>query len=265
MSMIVHNPVYTGYACQMQIFVCGGPCITSPEQTVYATPSAEEDAVHEVFRLNNLYYPVNISTEEAPPLLGVPWIRPSDFLGAMAKMNDLSHVLGGYSLDEAKDKLASFWSKFRAICPEHQLWADVDSKKKDIHKCIPLFLHGDEGVTYKKGGVLVVSFQGAFGWGSSKRGREMEENYRAMGEGIPLNFLKTGFQTRMLIYVIPKEYMGSMLLSFNGLNCLLEGQGFLFIWHLLALCRTCMPMTEGSGTVFLRIWPKTSRSLRGMA
>ena len=175
--------------------------------------SAEEEAVTSVFRRYNFYYPVEFSVHDAPPLKGFTWIKPSSFLRSMSKTNDLTHLLGGHTLDESRDLLTSFWAKFRAICPKHQLWAAVDSKKKPLTSCIPIFLHGDEGVTYKKQGLLVLSFQGAIGFGSSKRAKDMEANYRAMGEGIPMNFLKTGFQTRMLIAVCPKErveiYRGS--------------------------------------------------------
>lgn len=169
--------------------------------------SAEEEAVTSVFRRYNFYYPVEFSVHDAPPLKGFTWIKPSSFLRSMSKTNDLTHLLGGHTLDESRDLLTSFWTKFKAICPKHQLWAAVDSGEKPMTSCIPIFLHGDEGVTYKKQGLLVLSFQGAIGFGSSKskRAKEMETNYRAMGEGIPVNFLKTGFQTRMLIAVCPKE------------------------------------------------------------
>ena len=144
-----------------------------------------------------------MSVEETPPLTGFSWIKPSNFIQTMARMNDMGHLLGGHSLTQAKSMLLNFWSKFRAIHPQHQLWAE----ERDLSKCIPIFLHGDEGVTYKKNGVLVLSFQGAIGFGSrsSQRARELESNLRAMGEGIPLNFLRTGFQTRMLVCVCPKE------------------------------------------------------------
>ncbi|CAK9002251.1 unnamed protein product [Durusdinium trenchii] len=125
----------------------------------------------------------------------------------MSKMNDLSHLLGGHSLQEARGMLLSFWAKYRALFPQHQLWAEVESHRKTLDRCLPIFLHGDEGVTYKKGGVLVLSMQGAFGHGSraSERAKRLEENYRALSDGIPLNFLRTGFQTRLLICVCPKD------------------------------------------------------------
>jgi len=149
--------------------------------------------------------------ETVSPLKDFPWIKPSNFIRIMAKMNDLGHLLGGLSLQEAKGTLLSFWSKYRALFPQHQLWGDVDCRKKDLSRCLPIYLHGDEGTSYKRGGILIVSFQGAFGFGSSKRAEEIKEKYRAMGDGIPLNFLRTGFQTRMPICVCPKECLGLII------------------------------------------------------
>ena len=53
----------------------------------------------------------------------------------------------------------------------------------------------------------MVSIQGAIGTGTSKSKRIKleEQNLRAMGEGIPLNFLRTGLQTRLLVCSCPKD------------------------------------------------------------
>ena len=182
----------------------GSPLFVSIYVALVDGVSHKEEAVTAVFRLNNFNYPVDISVEEAKPLTGLPWIKPSNLLKTMAKLNDLHHILGGFSLHAAKPKLLSFWSKYRVLFPRHQLWAEVDSGRKPLTHCLPLYLHGDEGVTYRKDGLLVVSFQGVWGIGSSKSAR-LPENYKASSTGIPLNFLLTGFQTRMLICVCPKD------------------------------------------------------------
>ena len=180
----------------------------------WSTLTIQEELVTSVFRENGMYYPVKIETVTSKPLdsLNFPWIPPSAFIRAMGANNDLGHILGGHTLKEARGMLETFWSRYRAIYPKHGLWSDVDSHKKTLHRCIPIFVHGDEGVTFKKNGLLVISFQGCIGWGSSKRSPELEENYRAAGQcGIPLNFLRTGFQTRILICVCPKDWVFSKL------------------------------------------------------
>ena len=165
----------------------------------------KEDGVQQVFADNNMYYPVKITTEEHSPLEDFDWIRPTDFFRSLYKMNDLGHVLGGHNLKEAKPIILDFWKKYKDAYPQHQLWDHIAATGKDLAKCLPCFLHGDEGTSFKKGGIFIFSFQGAIGFGSSKRSKELEARWRALGEGIPLNFLRTGFQTRMLICVCPKD------------------------------------------------------------
>ena len=171
----------------------------------------QEGTVVRVFEEFKFYYPVEITIEKESPLEGFPWLKPTDFLKTMSRMNDLSHLLGGKAtLQEAEGVLTKFWGNYRAICPNHQLWKDVDEGKKDIKKCVPILLHGDEGVTYKKGGVLVLSFQGVLGYGTSKK----PAPDHASGNELPLNFLGSGFHTRMLILVCPKDW-GSKMYTFS--------------------------------------------------
>ena len=166
-------------------------------------PWDKEETVSAIFRLHNFYYPVELTTEQTSPLTGLTWLKPSNFIRAMARNNDLSHLLGGGKLEESKEKLLHFWGVYKTLFPEHQLW----SEQKPLEKCIPLFLHGDEGIHYRKSGLLVVSFQGIIGSGCSKRASDLEKKHGAAGKNIPINYLRTGFQTRMLILVCPKDWL----------------------------------------------------------
>lgn len=159
----------------------------------------------EIFKSHGFMYPVEMTVEETAPLEGFPWVKPSDFIKTMYRMNDLHHFLGGHSLSEATPILRTFWERYRSIHPRHQLWSQVDKGEKDITKCIPLYLHGDEGTSFKRGGILFLSLQGAIGYGTSKRAQELEEKLRSMNDGIPLNLLKTGLQTRVMICNCPKD------------------------------------------------------------
>ena len=71
--------------------------------------------------------------------------------------NDLGQVLGG---QRTVDKSAGMLCLF---CPKHELFEEIRAGKKDPSRCIPMFIHGDEGTAYKKGGVLVLSLQGSTG------------------------------------------------------------------------------------------------------
>ena len=149
---------------------------------------------------------MELTTEQEPPLTGFTWLRPSKLLRAMYRNNDIHRLLGGHSLAEAKGMLLDFWAKYRALFPRHQLFSDT-GPSRPLHRCIPVFIHGDEGVHYRKSGLLVLSFQGVIGYGSSKRSKEVKEKPCS----IPINFIRTGFQSRMLVLVCPKECVREQL------------------------------------------------------
>ena len=187
----------------LRYFLCWMASVSRVPKSLY-----QEQAVIDVFKQFDFYYPVKITVEETSPLKGFPWLRPSDFIRSMGRMNDISHLLGGHrSVAAAKPMLLQFWSKFRTLHPRHALWEQLSAGRKTLEQCIPLYVHGDEGVTYKKGGILILSFQPVIGFGCSKRAQEVANMYRSSTEQMPLNFLKTGMETRMLTLVCPKDWL----------------------------------------------------------
>lgn len=174
----------------------------------YTLHLQKEREVERVLRNNGLLYDVPITKVETKPLMQFPWLRPRDFLYTMYSHNDLHHVLGGCSsLKQAEPVLQAFWTRYQKIYPEFQLFQQIDRGEKKKEQCIPLYLHGDEGTWYKRGGVFVFSFQSPLGYGTSKRDYDMSMNLKNLGEsGLPLNFLKAGMYTRMLMLVCPKDW-----------------------------------------------------------
>ena len=67
-------------------------------------------------------------------------------------------LLGGHSrgMSAAWMRMFSeFWSKYRAIKPDHELY----SSNKPLGQCIPFMTHGDEGVSHRRVPFLVESWQ----------------------------------------------------------------------------------------------------------
>lgn len=155
-----------------------------------------------------MIYPVEIEKIEHEPLTGLYWLPPRSFLYAMAQHGDLSHILGGFrNLEDAKPVLTLFWNRYQKIHPQFELFGQIAAGRKRANQCIPIYIHGDEGVTYKKNGVLIVSWQSPLGYGSSRRAREVSLNLQQVNEsGLPMNLLKSGMYSRMLIIVCQKDY-----------------------------------------------------------
>ena len=165
----------------------------------------QERDISNILAKSGLRYPVKFSYAPVGKHKTYPWIRPSDFIKTMADQGDMCRLLAGYdSMGSAKALLEEFWRKYRCIYPQHEVF----ERGLPLDRCVPLLLHGDEGQTYKKSGVLVVSFQTVYGFGSRKR--RLDEALTKYEEelescGIPVNFCKTGLQTRFLSVLAPKD------------------------------------------------------------
>jgi len=164
--------------------------------------SCKEDGVSEVFAKYGMTYNVKISTSKIGDIPDFPWLKPSDFLKHMAFTKQTHRLLGGKSVEEAKPLLTLFWSRYKKVFPRHALFSDT--KASCLDKCIPILVHGDEGTTYKKKGVLIVGFQSPIGFGTRHSPNEHPTS-EVSEAGIPLNFLKTALQTRFLSIICPKD------------------------------------------------------------
>lgn len=164
--------------------------------------------VAKVFEAHGFRYPVEFSFATVGvggKIKDFPYIKPSHFIEMMSKTNDLNRLLAGFpTLAAAKNVLAEFWERWRIIHPHH----DVFNQGLNLQNCVPLFLHGDEGQHYKKSAVLITSFQPVLGYGSKRRSREAALPPEIEEAGIPLNFLRTAFQSRFLTAVAPKDCRG---------------------------------------------------------
>ena len=171
----------------------------------------KEDGVCKIFRAWGMAYPVPLSQSPVGDHCEFPWIRPSQMLQTMASNGDFHFLLAGHrTMHDAKEILEEFWDRYETICPNHGLFRRIRESGGKLRKCqrLPLIVHGDEGTTYKRNGMLVVQFSAAFGAGSrSTMSDEAWEDWakNVKSTGIPLNQVKTALQTRFLSFLCPRD------------------------------------------------------------
>ena len=126
-----------------------------------------------------------------------PYIPVASWIQALDKANRLGHLVG-CSTKELPEHLTSYWSKFKQIHGNHQVF----EQQLPLDRCLPVYLHGDEGTTMKKDGALVISFQTALGRGTSKNkvGNVIGNNAEQK-----LNFIGHAYESRFLIVAALKE------------------------------------------------------------
>lgn len=131
----------------------------------------------------------------------LPWVSPESWLQFIVR-NGMWPVMAGCCLHDyegARRKWEQFWTTYKEIHPGFGLF---DDDNVDLSRCAAFFIHGDEGRTLKKGGMMVTSLQSALGRGYD------EKRVRRPGEGgrhdLQVNFAGHSFTTRFILSAIPK-------------------------------------------------------------
>lgn len=130
----------------------------------------------------------------------IPWISPESWLPFLVK-NGLWPILCGASLhdyDGARSNLTQFWKNFQKIHPTFELF----NTDYDLTRTVPCLLHGDEGRTLKKGGILITSLQSALGAGYNEK--RVPKRRPSQQPNLQVNYGGHTFTTRYVVSCIPK-------------------------------------------------------------
>ena len=125
-----------------------------------------ESAAHRIFRENNLTVDIKIdrlNLGQDRSVNSFPFIKLSTWVTYLLDHGLLNKLTGIEDEVYMEDVLLEFWSRYRALFPEHDLWNHPDI---DLSRAIPVYTHTDEGRTYKKRPLLVFSTHGCLGSGS---------------------------------------------------------------------------------------------------
>ena len=171
--------------------------------------NAERD-LHKLFRDQGLCLPISATTtqhgkEQVDRLSLHTWFP---YL--------LSHhskfLLGGFQRKDwtADLLLRTFWKNFEAQAPDHEVF-ELHGGGERMSKCIPFYLHLDEGTSLRKSAVLVVSWQPIFGRETYERYvknyhvRDLEDR---MAQAQFHNNRGNTYLSRFLLTVMPKKMYG---------------------------------------------------------
>ena len=124
-----------------------------------------------------------------------PYLSVSAWITALDKAGKLSELLG--CSGDFSAHLKTFWTRFQAAHPRHHFF----ETQTPWEQAVPVYLHGDEGTTYKKDGALVVSMQSPLGKGTAKTklGDIADDPQQLM------NFVGHAFESRFLLMSALKD------------------------------------------------------------
>ena len=173
--------------------------------------NAERD-LHILFRKYGLTIPVQLSTLKCG-LFHLHYISLQSWFAFL--FGDYSHLLlGGFNIDDPLSTLLlkSFWQKYRDANGDHWVYSE---HADNLGKCVPYYLHLDEGTSLRKSSVLVFNMQAAWGtqtktdferlW-SAGTGRSDADMENYMLEGQCHNQRGSSLMSRFLYTLIPKKW-----------------------------------------------------------
>ena len=157
-----------------------------------------------MFGKHGLRLDVEMSYGKVGTHVDFPFIKASSWVGALEKTACLHHLFGlgaeCGSLAKAAPFLLDFWQKYELCHGGHQIYDLAKRGNVKLEHCVPCYMHGDEGITYKRDGALVVSMHSPIGNGvASKRMGDL-------GGPCELNtsFVGHCFKTRFVLGVLLK-------------------------------------------------------------
>ena len=130
----------------------------------------------------------------------IPWITPRCWLEWLVRKGFWPR-LAGVGRDDyrgAQQVWLEFWTRYRTIYPHFQLFS---MENIDLSRTAAFLIHGDEGRTLKRHGIMITSIQSALGYGYDVK--------RLDGAGgrshLKVNYVGHSYLHRFVCSAIPKS------------------------------------------------------------
>ena len=126
-------------------------------------------------------------------------LKATDFVKCIDKHGFWDKIFGTPSLADGELILQDFWSKYKQLHPDFELFA----RSLPLNTSCPVYIHGDEGQHYKKGAVMILQWQSVVGTGTSLNHGNMFGNLSE--KKYYVNQKRVTLSTRFLFGVMPKD------------------------------------------------------------
>lgn len=164
-------------------------------------PQDAEKRGNEVLEKHRLTAPIRIDgfdLDESKNVQNFPYIKFSTWVEYLLTTGKLPRQLCAcVDLPSMKLKLAEFWFRYESIYPMHQIFAMRDDGL-DLSLVIPVYSHTDEGRSYKKQALWLLSTHGAIGRGTRRYLQKGKDKIPLKRCGMGLNFCGHTWSTNFL-------------------------------------------------------------------
>jgi hypothetical protein len=129
----------------------------------------------------------------------MPWVSPEAWLKFVVQRGIWPLMAGcnRHDYEGARRNLGEFWKTFQRIHPDFSLFSIPGI---DFTRCLPWAIHGDEGRTLKKSGIMITSVQSVLG-----RGYDEKRVGQSSSARLEVNYTGHSFTTRYILNTMPKS------------------------------------------------------------
>ena len=166
-----------------------------------------ESGVHKVLDEQGCRLPVPLQFVDLPTQKKVPYVLMSDWAFFLASTGRLHYLVGTSDVMKRRELCLEFWRRLKQSRPDHPVYSSGQGDGQEdldrLRNTIPLLHHGDEGRTYRKLPLMVLSTHGVLGRGYSQAADKNKNNYAAQEDPMRLNFLGSTISTHYIFAALP--------------------------------------------------------------
>ena len=128
-------------------------------------PNVARDAYRFMYRLGSRWkIPLEIFRFQCPDdgaILEIPYLHPAKVAEYLLQHHPVL-LFGESDFDKGLKAVASFWGCYKQSHPTHEVFSKFSDQ--DLHRVIPVSIHGDEGRGKRRSNTSVCSFEAVIGW-----------------------------------------------------------------------------------------------------
>ena len=191
--------------CKDIIEHCRSSASTAPgiKELAEVSLGHSESGVHKVLADHGCQLPVPFQWVDLPTGVRVPYINMYDWVRFLGQSDRLEYLVGTKCRMRRRDLCLHFWERLQRIRPNHPAFQMAKQNLLDLRDTVPVLHHGDEGRTYKRAGIMILSTHGVLGAGCSKNEDGNKGTGPADADPMRLNFLGSSITRHFAFAALP--------------------------------------------------------------
>ena len=163
-----------------------------------------ETGVHKVFEQHGCKLGVPTQFTDLPSQGKVPYVRMSDWAKFLLETGRLHYLVGTSCKNKRRALCLEFWQRLEHLRPQLPVYELHREGKLDRGATIPVLHHGDEGTSYRKLPIMILSTHGVLGTGCSQAPDGNKKKYAIHRDPMRLNFLGSTMTSHFIFSALPQ-------------------------------------------------------------